>query len=169
MPVRVAYAIGCAGIGFKGMVTSEARKCNWLSGMPLYAWGFLKAMVKHFKTPTMRIRFDDSEVVVPTLALSVLNGQREGNFPLRPDAILNDGVFDYMHATRLSRWHLIRYLPAMATGRLPENHPLLAQPNCFITPHLAGGHVDETKTLVRHFLRNFGKFTRGEPLSDRIM
>src|SRR5262249_39085747 len=57
--------------------------------------------------------------------LSVLNGQREGNFPLRPAARLTDGLFDYMHATRLSRWHLVRYLPAMVTGKLPEQHKLL--------------------------------------------
>jgi diacylglycerol kinase (ATP) len=107
------------------MVTIEARKCNWLVGMPLYGWAFLKAMVKHFTKPTMRIRFDDWEVITSTLALSVLNGQREGNFPIRPAASLTDGLFDYMHATRLSRIHLIRYLPAMATGNLPENHPLL--------------------------------------------
>src|SRR5262249_7819648 len=61
----------------------------------------------------------------PTLALSVLLAQREGGFPLRPAASLTDGLFDYMHATRLRRWHLVRYLPAMASGRLPENHPLL--------------------------------------------
>jgi phosphoglycerate dehydrogenase-like enzyme len=52
---------------------------------------------------------------------------------------------------------------------LPDDHPLLAEPNCFITPHLAGGHVDETKTLVRHFLENFERFVRGEPLQDRVM
>lgn len=52
---------------------------------------------------------------------------------------------------------------------LPEDHPLLAQPNCFITPHLAGGHPDETKTLVRHFLTNFQRYVRGEPLLDRVM
>lgn len=113
------------GVGFNGMVTMEARKTHWLRGMPLYAWGFLKAMVKHFATPTMSIRFDGREVVSPTLALSVLNGQREGNFPLRPAADLTDGLLDYMHATRLSRGHLIRYLPAMVTGKLPENHKLL--------------------------------------------
>ena len=52
---------------------------------------------------------------------------------------------------------------------LPEAHPLLAEPNCFITPHVAGGHVDETKTLVRHFLKNFEQFVRGESLLDRVM
>jgi diacylglycerol kinase family enzyme len=113
------------GVGFNGMVNGEARQTRWLAGMPLYAWAFLKAMVKHFATPTMTIRFDDREVTTPTLALSILNGQREGNFPLRPNASLTDGLFDYMHATRLTRGHLIRFLPAMATGRLPEGHRLI--------------------------------------------
>jgi diacylglycerol kinase (ATP) len=124
-PGREVFAVNCLGVGFNGMVTIEARKCHWLKGMPLYGWAFLKAMVKHFAKPTMKIRFDEKEIVTPTLALSVLNGQREGNFPLRPAASLTDGMFDYMHATKLKRYHLIRYLPAMATGRLPENHPLL--------------------------------------------
>jgi len=122
---RERFVICCLGVGFNGMVTIEARKTHWLAGMPLYAWAFLKAMVKHFATPTMTISFDDREVTTPTLALSVLNGQREGNFPLRPAAKLDDGLFDYMHATRLKRGHLIRYLPAMATGRLPEKHRLV--------------------------------------------
>jgi phosphoglycerate dehydrogenase-like enzyme len=52
---------------------------------------------------------------------------------------------------------------------LPENHPLRAESNCFITPHVAGGHRGETKALVRHFLENFERFARGEPLLDRVM
>ena len=124
-PGRQRFFVDALGVGFNGMVTIEARKTKWLKGMPLYAWAFLKAMVKHFATPTMTIRFDDREVTTPTLALSVLNGQREGNFPLRPNASLTDGFFDYVHATRLSRGHLLRYLPAMVRGKLPENHRLL--------------------------------------------
>jgi len=52
---------------------------------------------------------------------------------------------------------------------LSEDHPLWAEPNCFITPHVAGGHADEAKTLVRHFLKNLKRFVRGEPLLDRVM
>jgi phosphoglycerate dehydrogenase-like enzyme len=52
---------------------------------------------------------------------------------------------------------------------LPPGHPLLTQPNCFITPHLAGGHVDETKMLVLHFLKNFEQFLAGKPLHDRVI
>jgi len=122
---REVFLVGNAGVGYNGMVTVEARKTLWLKGMPLYGWAFLKAMVKHFATPTMTIHFDDHEVTTPTLALSILNAQREGNFPIRPAARLDDGLFDYMHATRLSRGHLLRFLPGMATGNLPENHPLV--------------------------------------------
>jgi diacylglycerol kinase family enzyme len=122
---RDVYFVGCAGVGFNGMVTIEARKCQWLTGLPLYAWAFLKAMVKHFATPRMAIRFDDREVDAPTLALSILNGQREGNFPIRPAARLDDGLVDYMHATRLSRGHLIRFLPAMASGKLPPHSQIV--------------------------------------------
>lgn len=52
---------------------------------------------------------------------------------------------------------------------LPDAHPLWAEPNCFITPHVAGGHTGEVKTLIWHFLRNFERFVRREPLLDRVM
>ena len=52
---------------------------------------------------------------------------------------------------------------------LPDDHPLLAEPHCFITPHVAGGHRDEATTLVRHFLKNLDRFVQGEPLLDRVM
>lgn len=52
---------------------------------------------------------------------------------------------------------------------LPDDHPLRHEPNCFITPHIGGGHQAEDETLVRHFLGNFRRFMAGEPLVDRIM
>lgn len=52
---------------------------------------------------------------------------------------------------------------------LPNGYPLWSAPNCFITPHTAGGHRNETGNLVRHFLDNLNRFLRGEPLIDRVM
>lgn len=52
---------------------------------------------------------------------------------------------------------------------LPDDHPLRAEPNCHITPHIAGGHHGEAKTLVRHFLANLQRFVAGAPLLDRVM
>jgi phosphoglycerate dehydrogenase-like enzyme len=52
---------------------------------------------------------------------------------------------------------------------LPADHPLRAEPNCFITPHIAGGHQNETQTLVAHFLDNLQRFEKGEPLRNRVI
>ncbi len=52
---------------------------------------------------------------------------------------------------------------------LPTDHPLRHAPNCYITPHIAGGHGDEAITLVKHFLANLEKYLKGEMLVDRIM
>ena len=124
-PGRERFYVNALGVGFNGMVTLESRSIRGLTGMPLYAWAFLKAMVKHFRTPPLRVRFDERLVEEPTLALTINLAQREGSFPITPHASLTDGLFDYLHATKLRRWHLIRYLPAMIRGRLPNDHPLL--------------------------------------------
>lgn len=52
---------------------------------------------------------------------------------------------------------------------LPVDHPLRTAPNCYITPHVAGGHRNETESLVRHFLDNFRQFLEGAALRDRIL
>lgn len=67
-PVESGFYVNALGVGFNGMVTIEARKIRRLTGMPLNAWAFLKAMVKHFATPTLEIQFDDQRTVGLTLA-----------------------------------------------------------------------------------------------------
>jgi phosphoglycerate dehydrogenase-like enzyme len=52
---------------------------------------------------------------------------------------------------------------------LPDDHPLWTVPNCYITPHTAGGHRDESETLVRHFLENLNRLLGDFPLRDRII
>lgn len=51
---------------------------------------------------------------------------------------------------------------------LPHGHVLLNTPNCFITPHTGGGHPNESRTLVQHFLNNFSLFLKNLPLHDRV-
>jgi len=61
------------------------------------------------------------------------------------------------------------YLDVTEPEPLPPEHPLWTAPNCFITPHTAGGRDDQDEALVRLFLRNLGAFARGQPLEDRII
>ena len=52
---------------------------------------------------------------------------------------------------------------------LPPDHPLWTTPNCFITPHTAGGQCDEPLAIVQHFLDNLQRFTTNQPLHNRIV
>jgi phosphoglycerate dehydrogenase-like enzyme len=94
---------------------------------------------------------------------------------MKPGAIFyNIGRGTTVHqealAESLNAGHLgAAWLDVTDPEPLPEGHPLLTATNCYITPHTAGGHRDESSTLVRHFLENLPRFIAGTPLRDRIM
>jgi len=83
----------------------------------------------------------------------------------RGTTVDQDALLDALRSGRIAA----AWLDVTEPEPLPDNHPLWAEPNCFITPHVAGGHADEAKTLVRHFLKNLKRFARAEPLVDRVM
>lgn len=61
------------------------------------------------------------------------------------------------------------YLDVTDPEPLPADHPLWSIPNCFITPHTAGGHATEFDRLVRHFLDNLSRFEKHQPLVDQVI
>lgn len=61
------------------------------------------------------------------------------------------------------------YLDVTDPEPLPPEHPLWRTPGCFITPHAAGGHADETARLLGHFEGNLLRFVAGEALEDRVL
>ena len=61
------------------------------------------------------------------------------------------------------------YLDVTDPEPLPPTHPLWTTPNCFITPHTAGGHRDENQRLVEHFLANLPRYLQGQPLLDQVI
>lgn len=61
------------------------------------------------------------------------------------------------------------YLDVTDPEPLPPEHPLWSAPNCFITPHSAGGTYDEDTRLERHFIDNLARYVNGEPLIDRVV
>ena len=121
------WFINSAGVGFNSMVTIESRKIRWLRGIPLYALGLLKAMVKHYSAPTLRVAIDEAIQDGPVLMMGIYLGQREGGFPIGKDAKLDDGLFDTFRAADVYRWELVRHLPGLITGNLPNDHPKLSR------------------------------------------
>ena len=61
------------------------------------------------------------------------------------------------------------YLDVFTTEPLPTDHEFWTLPNCFITPHTAGGRHDQDTAIVKHFLRNLAAFEKGGVMVDRIV
>jgi diacylglycerol kinase family enzyme len=120
---RSRYFINGLGLGFNGAVTLESRKIKRLQGLMLYGLALVRALCFDFAHQQMTVRLDGAERTAPTLALSLAIGKREGNFVVAPDAILDDGLFDYIHAGPLGRLALLGFVPGLVVGRLPTHHP----------------------------------------------
>jgi diacylglycerol kinase (ATP) len=155
---RQRYFVNGLGLGFNGAVTLESRRIRWLQGLPLYSLALLRALCWHFVHPRMRVTLDGKLRETPTLALTVNLGHREGGFVMAPRAVLDDGWFDYLHAGPLRRWELLRYFPAIVTGKLPEGHPSIWTGRCQLvqveselplTVHLDGEFFCLTEDRVR--------------------
>jgi YegS/Rv2252/BmrU family lipid kinase len=127
---RTSYFVNGFGLGFNAAVTAESRHIHGLRGMALYGLAFLKAVVRHFRSPRLHITIDGKEQDLPTLAFSISIGKREGGFRVTPNAVLDDGEFDFVHAGPLSRWQALTMLPRIATGTLPADNPLIRLGRC---------------------------------------
>jgi diacylglycerol kinase family enzyme len=128
---RGRFFVNCLGLGFNGKVTLESRRIKRLQGVALYGLATLRALWYHYECPPLSVTIDDQPAVtMPTLMLSVLLGRREGGFVMAPEAKLDDGLFDYVHAGALSRFEVIRLLPRLAVTGPPQNYPKVQMGRC---------------------------------------
>ena len=88
------YFVNGVGIGFDTKVGFEAAKLKIKSGIS-YAIGALIMLVRYDPSPVLQIRFDDNEITLPAVLVSVVNGRRMGgSFYMGPNAVLDDGLLD---------------------------------------------------------------------------
>lgn len=128
---RERYFVNTLGLGFSGAVTVESRRIRRLQGLALYGVAFLRALWYRYSCPVMQCTFDGQTREAPTLSLTLALGHREGSFIVAPEARLDDGLFDYLHAGQLARWEVLRYMPKLASGgQLPTDHPALWLGRC---------------------------------------
>jgi diacylglycerol kinase (ATP) len=128
---RSRYFVNGFGAGFNALVTREARRIRRLRGLPLYGLAVLRVIFLHYTAPHTTVRFDDGEArTAPMLGLSLALGRREGNFVVAPNASLDDGLFDYVHGGKVTRWGLLVFMAQMAAQRLPTDHPFVRTGHC---------------------------------------
>ena len=141
-----------------------------------------------------QVRSERGVRILPEEQLSSALGRADHVVNLLPD---NEGTRNYVNARRLAclrpgtRFYNVgrgatvdenallealrsgrvgeAYLDVFQTEPLPPSHPLWETPNCFITPHTAGGRHDQHEAIVRHFLANLEAFTQSSPMTDRVV
>ena len=101
--------------------SSKAKLCTpWESGA-----------VKANECNDLTLQFDDEAPAnTPSLLLSVMVCEREGNFVLAPKALLDDGLFDVVLAAPMSRLRVLGLLPRIALSGLPAHHAKITQRRC---------------------------------------
>jgi diacylglycerol kinase family enzyme len=127
---RSRYFVNTLSLGLNGAVTLEARRIRRLQGLPLYALATVRALWYHYACPVMTLTIDGQERRVPTLMLSVCLGRREGGFVMAPHVKLDDGMFEFVHASDMSRLGVLRFLPRLALYGPPANHPKVWMGRC---------------------------------------
>jgi YegS/Rv2252/BmrU family lipid kinase len=115
------YFINGIGIGFDTKVGFEAAKLKIKSGIS-YAVGALITVIRYEPSPVLRIRYDDKEVTLPAVLVSVVNGRRMGgSFYMGPDALLDDGLLDICYVRhQKSRLDLLKIISHYTKGTQGE-------------------------------------------------
>ena len=128
---RERYFVEGVGLGLVGQVTIESRRIAFLQGLPLYGLAAWRAISKCPSPPEVELAWDGGESERrTTLMLSLLLGRREGNFLLAPDASLDDGLFDFVHAGPVGKWEALRMLPGLARHGPPKDHAAVRLGRC---------------------------------------
>lgn len=105
------------GIGFDAIVNIESRKLKRLRGFLLYLVAVFKTMAFYYHAPVTKVCIDDSEIVQPSMMISIMNGYRlGGGFHVTPGSQMDDGLFDLCVAGQLSRPRMISFVPRVIRG-----------------------------------------------------
>ena len=111
------YFCNCIGIGFDAAGGILAEKITWTSGFLAYLIAALQNIFLYYKAPTLKIKLDDEMIEMPSLLVSIMNGQRiGGGFLIAPNALLDDGIFDLCIAEEVSRPRMLTLLPRFVSG-----------------------------------------------------
>jgi YegS/Rv2252/BmrU family lipid kinase len=127
---RSRFFVNTLGLGLSGAVALESRSIKRLRGLAMYGLATLKALAKHFRQMHTTLTIDGQSRETRTVMLTVALGFREGGgFIVAPDAKLDDGLFDILHAGNLSLFRTLCYAPRLTRGDIPR-HPEILSCRC---------------------------------------
>jgi YegS/Rv2252/BmrU family lipid kinase len=114
------FCINNIGLLLEGEINWASHRLRWPRGSGLYIRAMLQTLIWRLPTANLKLTVDGKELRRTAAILSIGNGPRSGGkFQLMPDATLDDGQFDYILASPVSRLKLLwKVRHAMAGKRL---------------------------------------------------
>ncbi|WP_273844669.1 diacylglycerol/lipid kinase family protein [Rubrobacter calidifluminis] len=148
--------INGVGIGFDAEVAAGVVKApGWLGGSGRYAYSVLR-LLAGFTCHEATLRLDgDRKIETKTILVAIALGTTYGaRFRLAPQARLDDGLFDVVFSTEISRGEVLRLIPSALRGtflRHPKAHLERAREvevkmEYYVPAHADGELLDPTLT-----------------------
>lgn len=123
------YFVNIAGVGFEALAGKMAndQKAAGKGGIMSYVSALLKSLRQFHASPAV-ISVDDrplGKMIVFSGAIGIckFNG---GGMKQCPDAIIDDGLFDFTLIGDLTKWEVIRNIPGLFSGKF-VSHPAVQQ------------------------------------------
>jgi diacylglycerol kinase (ATP) len=105
------------GIGFDAATGFVAAKIRWMRGLLLYLLAAIETIFIYYKAPTVKMEYDDHEMEISPLMLSIMNGRRMGGgFFFAPKGDPGDGIFDLCIARAVSQLRIFGLIPYFMKG-----------------------------------------------------
>jgi diacylglycerol kinase (ATP) len=105
------------GIGFDAATGFVAAKIRWTRGLLLYLIAAIETIFVYYKAPAVKMLYDDKEMEISPLMLSIMNGRRMGGgFFFAPNGDPGDGTFDLCIARSVSQMRIFGLIPYFMKG-----------------------------------------------------
>jgi len=110
------YFANNSAVGLEPMVTVAHDRMRWVNGNLRYILAALQT-IGRAKPWHMCLAWGDNFYEGPINLVSVGNSHRTGGFfYMTPHAVLDDGLLDFVYATGLNRWQMLKLLPQTFKG-----------------------------------------------------
>ncbi len=105
------------GIGFDAATGFVAAKIRWTRGLLLYLIAAIETIFVYYKTPSVRLLYDEQTMDISPLMISIMNGKRMGGgFFFAPNGDPGDGIFDLCLARSASQLRIFGLIPFFMKG-----------------------------------------------------
>lgn len=114
---RKLYWDNSISIGFGGAVTIFSHNLPVLRGFLMYLVAVMQTILLRYDVLSMKITTDLDSWEDDLMMLAICNGRREGGgFITAPDAVNDDGVFNFTAVKKMSRPMMFRLIPEFMQG-----------------------------------------------------